>query len=216
MNWGVNTQEPIPQKSFRRSSFDRSAESLQVNKSFRCLLQFHQRLKFLKDIIPIQTVTLADQHIFDVHPVFGTTGKGLQHHKVVGLAHLERNTGQKLPQDCSPTQRFLKRKPCLRHINGNAFRRFQKDHPTFLGKLGSVWNSRCKPRKKRLNHRGFVPKAAEEREVHVFGDARFTPALNRHPANECEGKTSLTAKLLGGNGRIYPCKAGLHLRKNAC
>ena len=36
MNWGVNTQERIPQKSFRRSSFDRSAESLQVHKNFRC------------------------------------------------------------------------------------------------------------------------------------------------------------------------------------
>ena len=212
----LGSTSPITKNCWLGISFDRSAESLQLHKNFRRLFQFNQRLEFSEDMVPIQTVTLADQNIFNVHPVFGTTGKSLQNHKIVSLAHLEGNTGQKLPQHRSPTQRFLKRKPSQCHINGNAFRRFQEEHPTFFSKLGSVWNSWSKPRKKRLNHRGFIPETAEEREVHVFGDARFTPALNRHPSDERERKTSFTTKLLGSDSRVYPCKAGLHLRKNAC
>lgn len=160
------------------------------------LLELQERGQLLPDEPRIEATVLPEDDPFDVNPIMGPACERLEDDQIFSAAGQQRDAfGHE--EGRGPTHgSLLEWHGPQGHVEGDPIPAKQQEDAMSQREFASIGDAGRKDRQELVRVFGFPSEPADDGEVDVLRQARFTPALERQTTDETEAKSPGTAELL--------------------
>ena len=160
----------------------------------RGFLRIAERRKLGLYRLPFELAAGANQHPLDVGPVPGPIGECLEDDEILRRARGEGGIRKEMMVTRAIDHAFLERQGAERNIDRDAAFGPEEKHPAPVRELGGIRNPARRHAANLLDVAGFAAELGQDGDIHIRGEARLAPALERDVADEAEPPSSIPAE----------------------
>ena len=121
---------------------------------------------------------------FDIRPVPRAIRKCFESYQILRRAGIQKRLGQELVEGRSFDYPLLERQCTKGDVNRDAARGLEQEHPRAVSEFRSVRNASGIRAAELFDIRRLLAEAGKDGEIHVPGEARLPPPLERQAADE--------------------------------